>query len=1092
MEHVLEAPDVIAGEWRLLETIGEGAEGPVYRAQHVHGGADVALKTTRWATVDSAERRADELARWHHPNIVRVQAWGSHDVAGTPVPYFVMELLPGGDLAQRLDGDPVETTRAVRWMLELLAAVAYLHDRGVYHRDIKPANILLDAAGSIRLADPGLIFFRSPGGAHEERPGRFQPGTPSYRSPEIERGEEGPGPDSDLFSCAVLLHELLTGALPWNDSSAIELQLDGLDPPLARVIATGLHRDPERRFRTARAFASVLAAAADFDSRDATRGSRSEDHGPDWRTRALRAVQLELEEEQRQRESGRASARAELIEASRFDSDADEWITEFTILDDTRLGEGDSCVVEVAQSGRKYDCRLIDAAGARYSVASLDPIDAEAGANCLLSERRVELLAQFREAITQSETAAWHNGGRAAAALSGRSPRARVTVPVEDPADALNYDQRDAIASALTAPVTYIWGPPGTGKTQVIAECVHRALQRGEQTLVVSATNVAVDTALERVLSMQESPVEPGAFARVGTIRHDGALSSWRSIVDTVGIALDRDPALAPARRQARDRVRKQPEDEEAQQDLKEAELAIRRAARAIEQGAHAVGTTIHQCFLDPERFAGYDVVIIDEASMATAAMVWFAAGLAKSRVVISGDFRQLAPVTAVNLDIAEPEDACMLQDPFEVSGIAQAVRTGRWPGHLHALTRQYRMQPEIADLVTRVAYRDNPLRSETTGLVRRGPRVLDLDRDVVFVDTYGLAPRVGRPPGGVSAYNAVHAAAVLAVVSRLADSGYLEPADCAVEVLAPYAAQARLHRDTLRELDGARRGRARVSTVHRFQGQQRAAVLLDLTLTEPRRSAGWLLGDERDFAGMRLVNVAASRAQDTLVILGDLTWLRRYASPYGTLDRLVRWAGSRGGVLNAAELVAQSRSASVQLREDHRAAWQEICATARRSIVVFASKASSSGLERALGVVEEAASRGARVRLCVSGVARGSKEERRLVDLHAAGSAIVDVRSEDVDNMTIVDGRRALLGGFSPLAGVPFGVRPPGSVLVNNRGLAHRLVKLAAVPGRGDGTGTAAEHDPCACGGPMRLEAIAPPSTDWSCLACGARTAVR
>lgn len=1091
MSVVVQAQNVVANEWLLLEPLGEGAEGPVWKAQRIDGTDIVAIKLTSLIDAsDSSARRADQLARWHHPNLMRVFAWGTHaDAHGTEIGYFVTEYVTGGDLAWRLKREPRPDYELVRrWMLELLGAVGYLHERGVFHRDIKPANILLDDQESLRLADPGLAFVRLAGGEHGSQPGTITPGTHPYQSPEQHMGTDGPGKEGDLFACGVILHELLTGARPWDETGRLIVDLPDLDPTIGEVVQTALAERAEQRFRDARAFSAAVANAFAIERPSAV------DPAASLRDRVLDAIDYELEAEQEAHAGTTALglARGVVTTAPIHDAVSDSWLTVINVLDDTKLAEGDSCVVHLGE--HEIPAQLIDTRGSDYTVATAQTLKVGVDDELELGESRIALLEKFRESVEESAGADWHDHELADLALS--PPVQRDDPSIEPPRafpDEFNADQRDTVASALSSKVTYLWGPPGTGKTQVIAECVRQAAARGERTLVVSATNVAVDTALVRVLSTTDDP-KPGFAARVGTFRTDGELHQWRAIVDTVRIALDRDSELAGSLNAARDELRRSPDDDAAQQRVQELTSKLRQSAKAIETKSIVVGTTIHQCFLDPERFDHADVVIIDEASMATSAMVWFAAGLANRRVVISGDFRQLPPVTSADLDAGDERDV-MLRDPFEVSGIARSVQVGAWPPALHALTRQYRMQPEIAQLVSTIAYRDNPLKTEEPP-ARLGPRVIDPNGDVVFVDTGGLKPAVVMRPGTSTSWNATHAAVVIDAVDQLARSGYLEPGDCGVEVLVPFTGQARLLRDGLQTVRNIRRNRLRVSTVHRFQGQQRSAVVVDLTLSHPRTSLGLMLTDTRDSIGMRLINVAASRAQDTLIIVANGRWIDEVASPYSSIGRLLAFAREHDRVIDAAELMARGgASAPAVLVEGASACvetWERLVDDGRRSLVIFAARVTSTALRRTLPRIRAAAERGVSVRIVAGSVSRGSEEEAELVTLQQTGVLMVDVRGLPVQNMTVVDGKTVLVGGTSPLAGRPLSGQSHASLL-RGTAIASRVLRLSGVPRRGNRDGTQAEHSACErCASPTRLDGIADGLITWSCLRCAHRQETR
>src|SRR5262249_21176426 len=146
------------GEYDLLDVLGAGAMGVVYRARHRSLGQVVALKMLRPDRGETPEamRRLQAEARavagLDHPNIVPLYTFGEHD----GMPYFSMRLMAGGSLARQLASKPMPPQEAARVLDKLARAVQYAHDREIVHRDLKPANVLFDDKGEPSLADFGL------------------------------------------------------------------------------------------------------------------------------------------------------------------------------------------------------------------------------------------------------------------------------------------------------------------------------------------------------------------------------------------------------------------------------------------------------------------------------------------------------------------------------------------------------------------------------------------------------------------------------------------------------------------------------------------------------------------------------------------------------------------------------------------------------------------------------------------------------------------------------------------------------------------------------------------------------------------------
>jgi hypothetical protein len=218
------------GRYRILEPLGSGGMGDVWRALRIDDGAIVALKTIRAERLPDAEsrrrfaREAAVLERLEHPSIARVLEAGIE-----PVPFIAMELLGGETLDARLERGRMSVRDALACTASVAEALAFAHAAGVVHRDVKPSNIHLDGERVV-LSDFGIAFL--PGETRVTRTGALI-GTAAYIAPELVREQE-PVPASDIYSLGVVLFEMLTGELPFRAEGATLLAAARLMyPPLA-------------------------------------------------------------------------------------------------------------------------------------------------------------------------------------------------------------------------------------------------------------------------------------------------------------------------------------------------------------------------------------------------------------------------------------------------------------------------------------------------------------------------------------------------------------------------------------------------------------------------------------------------------------------------------------------------------------------------------------------------------------------------------------------------------------------------------------------------------------------------------------------
>jgi serine/threonine-protein kinase len=265
----------VVGNYRIVEPLGEGGMGTVFRAEHVVLGRPYALKVLRSRVVEkdaSAAQRflreARAASRVRHPNIVDVFDFG---YLADGRPYFVMEMLEGESLTDRVARGALDPGEVVSIARQMALALAAVHDHGVIHADVTPGNALVVSADPIhvKLVDFGLAAIA--GETLDEEESDFVLGTPAYISPEQLRGL--PATDrSDQYGLGCVLYELLSGSPPYMHEEIKQLCLmhvqapiptvtsphGPLPPKLADVITTCLQKSPQARFPGMRAMLAAL------------------------------------------------------------------------------------------------------------------------------------------------------------------------------------------------------------------------------------------------------------------------------------------------------------------------------------------------------------------------------------------------------------------------------------------------------------------------------------------------------------------------------------------------------------------------------------------------------------------------------------------------------------------------------------------------------------------------------------------------------------------------------------------------------------------------------------------------------------------
>src|SRR6266542_1105634 len=261
------------GDYELLEEIGHGGQGVVYRARQKSLNRIVALKViglAHWATEAHVKRfrlEAEAAASLNHPCIVPIYEVGERDGAC----YFSMGLVEGGQLDAVAKREPMPIRHAAELIAKLARTVSYAHEHGILHRDIKPGNILLDAEGEPHLTDFGLARLVET----ESTVTRTMEvlGTPSYMAPEQAVGNNaGVTSATDIYGLGAVLYQLLTGHPPFAGGTTYEtvrLVLDTeprqprlwnrkIDRDLSTICLKCLEKDPQRRYSSALALAEDL------------------------------------------------------------------------------------------------------------------------------------------------------------------------------------------------------------------------------------------------------------------------------------------------------------------------------------------------------------------------------------------------------------------------------------------------------------------------------------------------------------------------------------------------------------------------------------------------------------------------------------------------------------------------------------------------------------------------------------------------------------------------------------------------------------------------------------------------------------------
>lgn len=746
----------------------------------------------------------------------------------------------------------------------------------------------------------------------------------------------------------------------------------------------------------------------------------------------------------------------------------------------------------------------------------------------------------------------------------------------------LNDEQKKALIVSEGSETTFVWGPPGTGKTYTLARVIDGFYQQGKRILVVSNTNLAVDTLVEKFcdhLSGIEDPeFERGSVVRYGTIVKEELADKYTDFVDLASVVerlsaelvSERDQLLtkrekidneiSPLKavisvfeklehvlpestrlqteigrmenqisrfkeqlaeigprhemlqkklveaRQTGALVRlltgKNPEkiereiqqlpEEEAQlrsviesvgstlrsyrrqyteivnwirskeeivEQYKKGEVAKKIAelekqiqpiaTRLIEiesalakirdevlHNCRVLAGTATQSYLKSADFQQFDVVVIDEASMLVLPLVSYTAGLAREKVIVAGDFRQLPPIVQSKSEAAA---FWLARTIFHQAGIVDAVNSGERPANLVQLNSQYRMDAKICDLINERFY-GGTLRTAVDTNTRKQPNSYPqfLSENLTIINTASQMPFASLKPNTYSRYNLLHVLAIRTLIQWMADNEYINDRED-IGVITPYSHQAKILDRVFRdmELDAVTAG-----TVHRFQGNEKDIILFDVTdsygLWKPSH---FISADQINDTGANLLNVAMSRAKSRLIMLANLDYLEDKLPSSSYLMQIIGQMKRGGQVVDVNEIFDLSpdstkfldpemsipqlsidpKSTSLFNEKTFEQGFLSDIKLAEKSIVIFSGFSTPARVAKLSDMLRYKMEQGVKVRVVTrppyNQGSIGTEIAREAVyPLHKMG-VVVDLRYGLHEKICFIDGKIVWSGSLNPLS---------------------------------------------------------------------------
>lgn len=427
--------------------------------------------------------------------------------------------------------------------------------------------------------------------------------------------------------------------------------------------------------------------------------------------------------------------------------------------------------------------------------------------------------------------------------------------------------QELALRMSREEPILFVWGPPGTGKTETLANMVLDHISHGERVLMLSHSNVSVDEAALRVLG-KDRKQSPGTLVRYGYPRKKEVLE--HPYLSSYNLCLMQHPELEEKHKalieERKHLLRSSPRYLQSGKELNAIREQLKQEEKRAVQRACFVATTVSKAIADKTLYEStFDTVIFDEASMATIPQIIFAASLATDHFVCIGDFAQLPPI--VQSDRAGDLNA----DIFQYCGIVGAVESGYGHEWLCMLNVQHRMHPDIASFVSRRMYHGllesaPGMKEQRSAITKASPMP---DECLALADLSGMMS-VCTKTKDQSRFNVLSALLSMGIAASVANNHE-------VGIITPYNAQSRLLHAMARDLmeNGATNHKITCATVHQFQGSEKDMIVYDAVDCYRMPYPGMLLSSEQNNYANRLYNVVMTRAKGKMISLVNVEYMQ-------------------------------------------------------------------------------------------------------------------------------------------------------------------------------------------------------------------------
>jgi hypothetical protein len=475
-----------------------------------------------------------------------------------------------------------------------------------------------------------------------------------------------------------------------------------------------------------------------------------------------------------------------------------------------------------------------------------------------------------------------------------RSRIKRLVYPIEEvkhPTENIKSNVHDLMLRSQYNAVTFVWGPPGTGKTYTLARVAANKFINDKRILVLAHSNQAVDVLMAEISTFLKKKER---FKEGEILRHGSNVNSQLSGITSMELLQTFYPDLADRKQQLGEErrlikmdlansfsIRDSDHLLELEMKLGNVLEKIRQKEAEFVKDARIIGATLAKAASDPSIFENeFDLIIVDEVSQAYVPQIAFAVSLAK-RSIICGDFKQLPPIAAGRHPLISE---WLKEDIFHKSGVTQSVQQGELHPHLLLLKEQRRMHPDISAFTNQYIYhslvKNHPSVSKTRqDMVNRFPfpNRASILLDMSYTGEHCINERTSNSRTNLWQ---------LLISFQLIYESFKAGAR-SIGYITPYRAQAMLMEALLEDIFQGETSEADIiaATVHRFQGSERDVMIFDTVDGYPQERPGMLLfGRESE----RLINVAITRTKGKFIQVSDTSFISNHISRGKTIRKLV------------------------------------------------------------------------------------------------------------------------------------------------------------------------------------------------------------